>query len=303
MGASTGNLLVDNPQTLEILFKEAPTLIAVHCEDEQTIKRNLELYRDQFGEDIPVRYHPLIRSEEACYRSSSLAVALARKYTTRLHVLHLSTANEMVLFEDNIPLSDKLITAEVCVHHLLFSDEDYDTLGNKIRWNPAIKSANDREALWQALLENRLDIIATDHAPHTLEEKAGNYFQAPSGAPMVQHSLAVMMEFFHKGKISIERIVEKMCHAPSECFSLENRGFIREGYWADLVILDPDAPWTVDTSNILYKCGWSPLEGRTLKSKVTHTFVSGNLVYELNPDVLESSFDEQTHGMRLTFNR
>jgi dihydroorotase len=296
-------LLVDNPETLDALFKDAPTLIAVHCEDEETIQGNLKIYKEKFGEDIPVKYHPLIRSEEACYRSSSLAVGLARKHNTRLHVLHLSTANEMVLFDEDVPLTDKQITAEVCVHHLLFSDEDYDTLGNRIRWNPAIKSANDRDALWQALLEDRLDVIATDHAPHTIEEKAGNYFQSPSGAPMVQHSLVTMMEFYHRGKIGIEKIVEKMCHAPADCFQVEDRGYIREGYWADLVLIDPEDPWTIDSSNILYKCGWSPLEGRTLKSKVTHTFVSGNLVYEIEPDVLETNFDEHQYGKRLTFNR
>jgi len=303
MGASTGNMLVDNHNTLQKIFEKAPLLIAVHCEDEETIKRNIGYYREKFGDEIPMDYHPKIRSEEACYRSSSLAVNLARQFKTRLHVLHLSTANEMILFDENVPLRDKKITTEVCVHHLLFSEDDYQKLGSRIKWNPAIKSGSDREALWQALLEDRLDVIATDHAPHTIEEKAGNYLNAPSGAPMVQHSLVVMLEFWRQGKIGIEKIVEKMCHAPAQCFEIDKRGYIREGYWADLVLIDPKEMWTVDSSNIHYKCGWSPLEGKTFNSMVTHTFVNGNLVYEAEPEILNANFQEQTKGMRLMFNR
>lgn len=263
----------------------------------------MEHFRELYNEDIPLFAHPLIRSEEACYRSTSLAIQLAKKYNTRLHVLHLSTSHEMILFSNDRPLADKKITAEVCVHHLWFSDNDYRTLGNRIKWNPAIKSSHDREALWKALLEDKLDVVATDHAPHTLEEKANKYLKAPSGGPLVQHSLPAMLDFYHQGRISLEKVVEKMCHAPAVCFQVDRRGFIREGYCADLALIDPDQPWEVKPSNIFYKCGWSPFEGHTFGSKITHTFVNGNLVYEAEPQLLESHFDESVRGMRLKFNR
>jgi len=303
MGASTGNLLVDDPDTLDALFKNAPVLIAVHCEDESTIKENTDRFREKHGDDIPVEFHPQIRSEEACYRSSSLAVSLARKHGTRLHVLHLSSANEMVLFEDDVPLMEKQITGEVCVHHLWFSDEDYKKLGAKIKWNPAIKSAADRDALWQALKEGRLDVVATDHAPHTLEEKSNTYFKAPSGGPLVQHSLVAMLEMGRKRDFPIEKVVEKMCHAPADCFGIENRGYIREGYFADLVLVDPDSEWKVSPDNILYKCGWSPFENVTFHSRITHTFVNGRLVFDADRKLLDDIFDEKVRGERLTFNR
>jgi dihydroorotase len=302
MGASTGNMLVDDPKTLEGIFREVDFLVAVHCEDEPTIRANVEYFRELYGEDVPVAFHAEIRSEEACYRSTALAVQLAQKYDTRLHVLHLSSAHEMSLFDNSKPLADKHITSEVCVHHLWFTDVDYTTLGNRIKWNPAIKSAHDRESLWQALLDDRLDIIATDHAPHTLEEKARKYFQAPSGGPLVQHSLVAMLDFFHQGRISLERVVHKMCHAPAICFKVDRRGFIREGFWADLAVIDLQDPWRVAPSNILYKCGWSPFEDHVFNSKITHTFVNGNLVYEETPQILNSQFNEDTRGMRLMFN-
>jgi len=303
MGASTGNMLVENPETLDNIFSKVKFLIAVHCEDETTIRSNMEHFRKLYGEDVPLFAHPLIRSEEACYRSTSLAIQLAKKYNTRLHVLHLSTAHEMALISNDRPLADKKITAEVCVHHLWFSDNDYLTLGNRIKWNPAIKSAHDRGTLWKALLEDKLDVIATDHAPHTLEEKANIYLKVPSGGPLVQHSLPAMLDFYQQGRISLEKVVEKMCHAPAVCFKVDRRGFIREGYWADLALIDPDQPWEVNPSNIFYKCGWSPFEGHAFSSKITHTFVNGNLVYEAEPQLLESHFDESVRGMRLKFNR
>jgi dihydroorotase len=250
-----------------------------------------------------VELHPHIRSDEACYRSTSFAVQLARKHGTRLHVLHLSTAHEMALFDNSKPLAEKRITAEVCVHHLWFSDTDYRELGNRIKWNPAIKSAHDRETLWHALLDDRLDVIATDHAPHTLEEKSRSYFKAPSGGPLVQHSLPAMLDFHHQGRISLERIVDKMCHAPAICFNVDRRGFLREGYWADFVLVDLNNPWRVDAPNIHYKCRWSPFEEHTFNSKITHTFVDGNLVYEERPDILNGHFNESVRGMRLKFNR
>ncbi len=296
MGASTGNMLVENPETLERIFSKVKFLVAVHCEDEATIRGNMAHFRELYGDDVPLSAHPLIRSEEACYRSTSLAVQLAEKYGTRLHVLHLSTAHEMTLFRNDRPLADKKITAEVCVHHLWFSDKDYAKLGNRIKWNPAIKTAHDRESLWKALLEDKIDIIATDHAPHTLEEKANSYLKAPSGGPLVQHSLPAMLDFYHQGKISLEKVVEKMCHAPAICFQVDRRGFIREGYWADLVLIDPEQPWKVSPSNIYYKCGWSPFEEHTFNSKITHTFVNGNLVYEAKPQLLENHFDESCQG-------
>ena len=303
MGASTGNMLVDDPGTLRGIFRDVKFLVAVHCEDEPTIRANMDHFRKIYGEDIPVELHPMIRSEEACYRSTSLAIQLAREFDTRLHVLHLSTAHEMALFDNTLPLDEKKITAEVCVHHLWFADTDYRTLGNLIKWNPAIKSAHDRETLWQALLDDRIDIVATDHAPHTTEEKARKYFHAPSGGPLVQHSLPAMLDFYHKGRITLERIVEKMCHAPAICFNINLRGFIREGYWADLAIIDLDDPCRVDPSNIHYKCGWSPFQGHVFNSKITHTFVNGNLVYEHQPQILDGQFNENTRGMRLKFNR
>lgn len=303
MGASTGNMLVDDPVTLSTIFQKAKTLIAVHCEDEPTITNNLAAFKEKYGEDIPIDAHPLIRSHESCYRSSSFAVQLAQQFNTRLHVLHLSTADEMALFDPEIPLEEKRITAEVCVHHLWFSDEDYTRLGTNIKWNPAIKTLSDREALWQALLENRIDVVATDHAPHTKEEKNNKYLKAPSGGPLVQHSLTAMLEAYRNGRISLERVVEKMCHAPAICFSIDKRGFIRENYWADLVLVDLDSPWTVEPSNLLYKCGWSPFEGTEFHARVTHTFINGALVYEAYPNVLKDSFNEQFRGMRLSFNR
>jgi len=303
MGASTGNMLVDNPETLENIFSKVKFLIAVHCEDEPTIRSNMEHFRELYGEDVPIDAHPLIRSEEACYRSTALAVNLAEKYDTRLHVLHLSTAHEMAFFSNDRPLEEKRITAEVCVHHLWFSDNDYRTLGNRIKWNPAIKSAHDRESLWKALLEDKIDIVATDHAPHTLEEKANSYFKAPSGGPLVQHSLPAMLDFYVQGRLSLEKVVEKMCHAPAKCFRVDRRGYIRKGYWADLAIIDPDQPWEVRSENIYYKCGWSPFEEHTFSSRITHTFVNGNLAYEAEPQLLDNHFNENCRGMRLQFNR
>jgi len=303
MGASTGNMLVDNPKALEGIFSRVNFLVAAHCEDEPTIRTNMDYFKGLYGEDIPVELHPQVRSEEACYRSSSLAVSLARKYNTRLHVLHLSSAPEMALFDNSIPLNEKKITAEVCVHHLWFADTDYHNLGNKIKWNPAIKSAHDREALWQAMLDDRIDVIATDHAPHTREEKARKYFQAPSGGPLVQHSLQAMLEFYHQGRISLERIVDKMCHAPATCFNVDRRGYIREGFWADFAIIDLDQTQKVSSTNIFYKCGWSPFEDHTFHSKITYTFVNGDLVYESQPQILENQFNENVRGMRMRFNR
>ncbi len=303
MGASTGNLLVDNPDTLDNIFGKVKFLVAVHCEDEPIIRKNAEYFRGLYGENVPLSVHPLIRSEEACYKSTSFAVNLAKKYNTRLHVLHLSTAHEMSLFSNERPLREKRITAEVCVHHLWFSDEDYKLLGNRIKWNPAVKTKNDREALWKALLEDKLDIIATDHAPHTLEEKSNTYFRAPSGGPLVQHSLPAMLDFYREGRLSLEKVVEKMCHAPAECFLLDRRGYIREGYWADLVLVDPDHPREVNPSNIYYKCGWSPFEKHIFSSRITHTFVNGNLAYEDEPDLLDGHFNDSSRGIRLKFNR
>ncbi|CAN1557535.1 PyrC Dihydroorotase and related cyclic amidohydrolases [Flavobacteriaceae bacterium] len=297
LGSSTGNMLVDNEAVLEKIFSCTSMLIAVHCEDETTIKNNLEKYKEEFGEDIPVTAHHLIRSEEACYISSSKAVALAKKTGARLHVFHLSTAKEMELFTNKIPLEDKKITAEVCVHHLWFTNDDYATKGNLIKWNPSVKTAKDRDALWEALNDGRIDVIATDHAPHTLEEKKQKYSQAPSGGPLVQHALVAMFEAHHQGKITIEKIVEKMCHNPAKLFKIEKRGFVKEGYFADLVIVNAGLPWSVKKENILAKCGWSPFEGFTFKSRVTHTFVNGKLVY--------SGFKVKDirAGQRMLFNR
>jgi dihydroorotase len=297
MGASTGDMLVDDPEVLAKIFEKAPTLVATHCEDEPTIRENTRILKERFGDDIPLGYHSMIRSEEACYRSSHFAVELAQRYGTRLHVLHLSTARELDLFTNRIPLKDKKITAEVCVHHLWFHDADYERLGTRIKWNPAIKTMDDRDELIKGILDDRLDVIATDHAPHTLEEKDHKYLKAPSGGPLVQHSLPAMLEFFKKGVVSIEKVVQKMCHAPAICFGVRDRGFIREGYKADLVLLDLNDPWKVEKSNILYKCGWSPFEGELFHSRVTHTFVNGHLAYELG------AFDESRKGERLLFKR
>ncbi|WP_411893249.1 dihydroorotase [Winogradskyella sp. A2] len=297
LGSSTGNMLVDDPEVLEKIFSSTDMVISVHCEDEATIRKNLKKYKDQYGDDIPMELHPVIRSEEACYLSSSKAIELAKKTGARLHVFHLSTGKETKLFSNKIPLKDKRITAEVCIHHLWFSDEDYKTKGSRIKWNPAVKTAKDRDQLWKALLEDRIDVLATDHAPHTSEEKNNPYTSAPSGGPLVQHALVALLEAHHKGKISIEKIVEKACHNPAILFDVEKRGYIKEGYYADLVIVDLNSPWTVNKSNILYKCGWSPFEGNTFKSRVTHTFVNGQLVYN-NFKVLDVKA-----GQRLTFNR
>jgi len=296
MGSSTGNMLVDNLNTLQNIFS-LNSLIAVHCEDEKTINENLKKQKAIYGEDIPFSLHPVIRNSEACYKSSSFAVSLALKYNTRLHILHLSTAAEMNLFENSFPLDKKKITAEVCIHHLWFSDEDYQNKGALIKWNPAIKSSKDRDALWEALIDGRIDVVATDHAPHTFQEKNNTYLKTPSGGPLVQHSFVAMLEFYHKGKISLEAIAHKMAHAPAICFKVDKRGFIRPGYHADLVLVDLNFPWTVDKSNILSKCKWSPFEGTTFHSQITHTFVNGNLVYN------NGSFDESIKGMRLYFDR
>ena len=287
MGASTGNMLVDNAKTLRRIFAEVDALIATHCENEEIIRDNVAIYKKRFGEDIPVQYHPLIRSEEACLRSSAQAVELAGKYGSRLHVLHLSTAREMSLFS-NSPVKDKKITAEVCVHHLWFTDEDYARLGARIKWNPAVKTRADRDALRSALISGKLDIVATDHAPHLLSEKEGGCLKAPSGGPLVQHSLQAMLELSLQGLCSKECVVEKMCHAPAELFQVKGRGYIREGYSADLVLVNPDKPYTVGKNNILYKCGWSPFEGETFRHSVEKTFVNGSLVFD-NGNVVESA--------------
>lgn len=297
MGASTGNMLVDNPQTLDQIFKKSDLLIATHCEDENTIKENLQKYKTQFGDDIPVKYHPYIRSTEACLKSSSFAVSLAKKYNTRLHILHVSTEAELSLFENSSPLNQKRITSEVCIHHLWFNEQDYEKLGNKIKWNPAVKAESDRKALFEGLLNNKLDVIATDHAPHTLEEKSHVYTKAPSGGPLVQHSLVAMMEFHRRGEISLAHIVNKMCHAPATIFNIHKRGYIRKGYYADLVLVNPNKDWTVSKDNILYKCGWSPLEGHTMHSQIVSTFINGNLVFD------NGKFYEQHKGMALKFDR
>jgi len=296
MGSSTGNMLVDQQKTLEGIFQLDHQLIT-HCEDEATIKANLAKAKEQYGEDIPMRMHPVIRDEKACYLSSKTAVDLAKKYNSRLHVFHISTAIETGLFTNKIPLEKKRITSEVCVHHLWFDDSQYDTKGSLIKWNPAVKSAADRDGLWKALLDDRLDVLATDHAPHTLEEKQNPYLSAPSGGPLVQHFLPAMMEKVHDGTLSIEKMVEKMCHNPAILFRVEERGFIREGYHADLVLVEPNRPWSVNKENILSKCGWSPFEGTLFKSKITHTFVGGHLAYN------EGKFDESKLGERLLFNR
>ena len=297
LGSSTGNMLVDNLEVLEKIFSSTKLIISVHCEDEETIKKNIADHVAQYGEQIPIELHPVIRSEEACYLSSSRAIALAKKTGARLHVFHLSTAKETALFRNDIPIEEKQITSEVCVHHLWFSDQDYKEKGTHIKWNPAVKTAADREGLWTALLDDRLDIIATDHAPHTLEEKSNSYLKAPSGGPLVQHALLALLEKVSEKVLSIEKLVEKACHNPAIIFQIENRGFIKEGYFADLVLIDPKAPQTVCKENILYKCGWSPFEGATFKSRITHTFLNGNLAYH------NAMFSKIKSAKRLTFNR
>jgi dihydroorotase len=295
MGSSTGNMLVDNPSSLEQIFKASPVLIATHCEDEQTIVRNTNEYSQKYGSKIPFSCHPLIRSAEACYLSSSLAVSMAKKFDTRLHLLHLSTAKEMELLSNALPLSEKKITGEVCVHHLWFNDKDYDKLGWRIKWNPAVKTSIDQKALQEALRNNLLDVVATDHAPHTLAEKSKLYKNCPSGGPLVQHSLVAMLEMVSKGIFTLEMVVDKMCHSPAELFRIEKRGFIREGYFADLVLVDPNSKWKVTPENILYKCRWSPLEGEIFGAEVTHTLVNGRVVYD------NGVFDESVKGSALEF--
>ena len=297
MGSSTGNMVIDNAESLENIFAQVKMLIATHCEDDPMIKHNLAAYVEKYGEDIPVEAHPLIRSAEACYASSTYAVSLAKKHGSRLHILHISTAKELELFDGEKPLKEKKITAEACVHHLWFTDADYKTKGNFIKWNPAVKTANDRMNIREALNNGKIDVIATDHAPHTLEEKSQKYAKAPSGGPLVQHSMVAMLELVREGVLTIERMVQLMSHNVAELFQVEKRGFIREGYFADLVLVDLNSPWTVDKSNIAYKCGWSPFEGLTFHSKIEKTFVNGHMVYD------NGVWDEQQKGMRLTFER
>ncbi|MGB1219638.1 MAG: dihydroorotase [Flavobacteriales bacterium] len=296
MGSSTGDMLVDSEKTLDSIFSRSPMLVATHCEDEATIRANIEIYKAKYGDDVPFSAHPKIRSAEACYLSSSMAVGLAKKHKTRLHILHISTAKELDLFSNTQALEDKLITAEVCVHHLSFDDSQYEEKGSLIKWNPAVKSKSDQDALWKGLLDNRLDIIATDHAPHTIEEKNNSYFNAPSGGPLVQHALPLMLDMTLEGRISIERVVEKMAHAPARCFQVKDRGFIREGYFADLVLVE-QSDWKVSKNNILYKCGWSPFEGRTFHHQISHTFVNGALVYEQGREFVQGK------GEALRFDR
>jgi dihydroorotase len=297
MGSSTGDMLVDNEEILERVFSQSPMLIATHCEDEATVRRNQAEYVAKYGDDIPLKFHPIIRSEEACYLSSSLAVSLAQRHNTRLHILHISTAKETKLFGNTIPLHEKRITAEACIHHLWFSDEDYEKKGTLIKWNPAVKTAADREGIWKALLDDRIDVVATDHAPHTMSEKNNPYTKAPSGGPLVQHAIQAMIELSKQGRISMERVVEKMAHAPAICFHVKERGFIREGYWADLVLVDLKGREEVFKSNLHYKCGWSPFEGQIFNSVVKSTFISGHLAYH------NGAFNENHLGMRLDFIR
>lgn len=297
MGSSTGNMLVDDQETLEKIFRNAPILIATHCEDEATIRKNTEEFVAKYGDEIPFKYHPIIRSEEACYLSSSKAVELAQKNNARLHILHISTGKETNLFTNKIPLNEKRITSEACIHHLWFSDQDYDEKGAFIKWNPAVKTADDRDEIWKALLDDRIDVIATDHAPHTLEEKQNPYTTAPSGGPLIQHTLVAMLDFYHQGKISLERIAEKMSHAVADCFQVKERGYIREGFFADLALVDLEKPWSVSKQNIRAKCGWSPFEGHTFKSSVEKIFVSGHLAFD------NGQFDESKLGQRLSFDR
>ncbi len=297
LGSSTGNMLVDKEEAIEAIFRNTPLPIATHCEDEETIKANLAKYQAEFGEDIPVKYHPYIRSEEACFISSSKTVELAKKTGAKLHVFHLSTGKELSLFRNDIPLKDKKITAEVCIHHLWFSEEDYETKGNFIKWNPAVKTAKDRSQLWEGLLNDTLDCIATDHAPHTLEEKQNKYGNAPSGGPLVQHALPAMLQKYHEGMITLEKIIEKMCHNPAIIFQVEKRGFVREGYFADLVLVELNQSWKVEKNNILYHCGWSPFEGTTFQSSVKSTMINGQWVYQ------NGQLTGIKSGQRLTFDR
>ncbi len=297
MGSSTGNMLVDNEAALEAIFSQAPTLIATHCEDELTIQENLAIYKEKYGDEVTIEMHPLIRSAEACYLSSSKAVELAKKNNTRLHILHISTAKETGLFENDVPLEQKRITAEACIHHLWFSDADYKTKGNFIKWNPAVKTANDRDAILKAVLDGHIDVIATDHAPHTLEEKSQPYLQAPSGGPLVQHALQALLDMVKQGKLTLEQMVQKTAHNTATLFQIEQRGFIREGYWADLVLVDLNKPYTVTKENILSKCGWSPFENHTFTSTIEHTLVSGLLAYT------NGQIQEVGSGHRLLFNR
>jgi dihydroorotase len=297
MGSSTGNMLVDNEMALKELFSKTTLPVTAHCEDEPIIRKNSAIYREKYGENVPVKMHPLIRSREACFQSSFHAVSLAREYNTRLHILHISTADELKLFRNDIPLNQKRITGEVCIHHLWFDDSSYDELGNLIKWNPAIKTRFDRDALTEGINNNLIDIVATDHAPHTLEEKMNSYFIAPSGGPLIQHSLVAMLELWHRKVFTIEKVVEMMCHNPAILFNISNRGFIREGYKADLCLVDPYKPWTVSKENILYKCGWSPFEGTTFRSKVVQTIVNGTIVYD------DGFINEDYRGQRLMFDR
>jgi len=297
MGSSTGNMLVDNEKVLENIFREAPILVATHCEDEATIQKNLAEYKAKYGDQLTIDMHPKIRSAEACYLSSSLAVSLAKKYNTRLHILHISTAPEVQLFNNTLALKDKRITAEACVHHLWFDDRDYASKGNWIKWNPAIKTEADKLGVLAGLLDDHIDVIATDHAPHTIEEKEQPYSAAPSGGPLVQHALPALLEMYHQGKISLEKIVEKTAHNVAICFDVKERGFIREGYWADLVLVNLNDPFKVTRQNVLYKCGWSPFEGQTFRSEITHTFISGNLAYS------KGKFTTNETGKRLEFSR
>ena len=297
MGSSTGDMLVDNKKVLEEIFEKSDCLIAVHCEDEETIQKNLDEAKNKFGEDIPIEMHPKIRSVDACYKSSSLAVELAKKHNKRLHVFHISTEKELQLFTNTKPLSEKRITAEVCIHHLYFNSNDYKTKGTHIKWNPAVKEKSDQDALLAALLDNRLDVIATDHAPHTTEEKNNKYLQAPSGGPLVENALKVMLKFVKEKKITIEEVVEKMCHNPAVCFQIEKRGFIKEKYYADLVLVDIEKEYEVTEGKILSKCGWSPFVGEKLNGQVEYTIVNGHIAYE------KGVFDESKKGMRLVFNR
>lgn len=297
MGSSTGNMLVDNQKTLEGIFANSPTLIATHCESEEVIQRNTLAAKEKYGEDVPMAMHPIIRDEEACYQSSSFAVNLAKKSGARLHILHISTAKELALFDNTIPLKEKKITAEACIHHLWFSDADYAEKGTLIKWNPAVKKASDRDAILQGVIENKIDVLATDHAPHTLEEKQNSYFSAPSGGPLVQHWLPALLDLYHQGKISLEKIVEKSAHAVADLFDVEKRGYIKEGYYADLAIVDLKEPMEVTKSSLRYKCQWSPFEGHCFKSSVTHTIINGRIAYE------EGSLHEVGSGMRLKFDR
>lgn len=297
MGSSTGNMLVDDLDALEKLFCKTRVLIATHCEDDPTIAKNLEAFKERFGSNIPMNFHPLIRSREACYASSSLAVSLANKCEAKLHILHISTAEELALFRNDIPLAEKRVTSEACIHHLWFTDEDYDEKGSHIKWNPAVKTLSDREALWEAVLDDRIDVIATDHAPHTREEKDQEYTQAPSGGPLVQHALPALFECHLDGRVPLEKIVRKTSHNVADLFHIHKRGYIREGYYADVVLVDLNDPWTVSQDNLLYKCGWSPFEGQTFRARIATTFVNGEVVYD------QGKLIEGKSGMRMTFDR